>query len=164
MVHAMRKSALVLVTTLLVAACGGPKQEGQGVKSPEELLELQLAQNEQRAASSNSDGSDEYLSEETDEEKRQKFDDVQTERELIRASRSAKTCVGVVTVDGPRGVAKVTLTFANDGNVKSFDINSPFKDTPLGNCILNAMKAVIVPPYVGPEHTMSWDINLDEES
>ncbi|MBX3183971.1 MAG: hypothetical protein KIT72_00480 [Polyangiaceae bacterium] len=154
----MRKTALVLLAALAVAC--GPSYGSQGVKSPDDLLEEQLAEDAKRQPKD--DGSD-YVMEETDEDKRQQFDERQAELELIRAARSAKTCVGVVTADGPRGKAKVTLTFANSGNVKASDISSEFKDTPLGKCILNAMAAVVVPPFVGAEHTLDWDVDLDEE-
>ncbi|MCA9644235.1 MAG: hypothetical protein H6718_06355 [Polyangiaceae bacterium] len=152
----MRKSALLLLAALAVGC--GPSYGAQGVKSPEEILDEQLEEDEKNAANQTDTGGP---TEETDMDKRAKWDKHQSELELIRAARSAKSCVGVVTSEGPQGTAKVTLTFSPDGNVKASDINSPFKDTPLGKCILNAMANVVVPPFSGDDHIVDWDIDLD---
>jgi len=152
------RPALILLAALAYGC--GPSYGPQGIKSPDDLL------NEQLEADKNKQDTDDgsVVTEETDADKRAKFDERQSELELIRAARSAKSCLGVVTVDGPRGTAKVTLTFAVDGNVKASDINSPFKDTPLGKCILNAMTNVIVPPFSGADHTLEWEIDLEDEA
>ena len=79
---------------------------------------------------------------------------------MTRAARSAQTCVGVVSADSPRGKGTVTLTFGNDGHVKKATIAAPFEGTEMGKCALNAMKAVIVPPYKGNEITLDWEVDL----
>lgn len=144
----------------LLAACGGPSSGGQGVKTPEELVEEQerLAEEQDRESKAHqgTSGSDE----ETDLEKKAKFDKKQVELELKRAQRSAESCVGVVTEQGPTGTAKVSLTFSNDGHVKDGTISAPFDGTPVGKCALNAMKAVIVPPFDGSEETVDWEFDL----
>lgn len=93
------------------------------------------------------------------------FDDRQAELEFQRATRSAETCPDVVTGDGgPSGKTSVTVTFALDGSVASATIPPPFEDTRLGNCVLNAYQALIVPPYSGERKVITWDVNLEKKA
>lgn len=148
----------VLGLGVLAVACG-PSYGGQDVKTPDELVaEQEALAAEQEKQSQESGGGGEDV--ETDLEKKKKFDKRQADLELKRAQRSAESCVGVVTEEGPSGNAHVTLVFSNDGSVKEATIGAPFADTAVGNCALRAMKAVIVPPFVGPEETVEWEIDL----
>jgi hypothetical protein len=65
-----------------------------------------------------------------------------------------------VTEKSPKGMAHVTLTFANDGRVKESKIDDVYAEKPVGACVLRAMGSVIVPAYKGSEHTVEWDIDL----
>ncbi len=147
----------ILGTLLLGLIACGPSYGGQGVKTPEEIVEEQ-----ERLADEQAKNTPEYTGEagETDLEKKAKFDKKQTDMELKRAGRSAETCGTVVTEQGPSGTARVTLTFANDGHVKEATIAAPFDGTEVGKCVLNAFKAVIVPRYEGPEERMDWETNV----
>lgn len=98
----------------------------------------------------------------SDAEKGKKFDDSQAEIELKRAARSAETCGGVVE-GGPRGMAKVNLVFGNNGHVKDKSVDSPFAETPVGECVLRAMGAVIVPAFAGPDKPMTWEVDVKEK-
>ena len=90
------------------------------------------------------------------------FDEKQAELEFQRATRSAETCPDVVAGEGvPHGKTSVTVTFALDGSVASATIPPPFQETRLGNCVLNAYQAIIVPPYSGERKVMTWDVNLE---
>jgi hypothetical protein len=90
------------------------------------------------------------------------FDDKQAELEFQRATRSAETCPDVVTGEGaPHGKTAVTVTFALDGSVASASIPPPYEGTRLGNCVLNAYQALIVPPYSGERKVITWDVNLE---
>ncbi len=133
--------------------------EPEPVKTPDQLLAEQeaLAEEDERRRAEQSVPVEE---EETDAEKKKQFDAQQAELQLKQASRSAETCPSVVTEPGPTGVAKVTLVFGNDGHVKEGTIAPPFADTALGKCVLRALNAVIVPPFVGPEVTKDWEVNL----
>jgi hypothetical protein len=87
--------------------------------------------------------------------------------ELQRATRSAETCPGVVVEqekkgEHPRGETKVSISFQEDGTVRQVSIPSPFDGTPLGECVIRAFKAVIVPPYVGGEQIVDWDVSLKD--
>jgi hypothetical protein len=90
------------------------------------------------------------------------FDEKQAELEFQRATRSAETCPEVVSGEGtPHGKTSVTVTFALDGSVAAATIPPPFEGTRLGNCVLNAYQALIVPPYSGERKVITWDVNLE---
>lgn len=148
--------ALALVGALALGC--GPSYGKNEVKTPDQLLEERLAGTDGETGSASVSGE-----EETDADRKRKFDERQAELELKRAQRSAETCVGVVTESGPKGTAKVHLTFGNDGKVKDSKIDPPFDGTALGKCALRAMAAVIVPPYAGDEVTKEWELDLSGE-
>lgn len=148
---------------LLAVACGGASSDGGGVKTPDELIADQerLAEEQERKSKENQKFSSDLNPEETDLEKKAEFDKKQAKLELQRATRSAETCVDAVAEkDQPRGTAKVSITFDNEGHVKTSTITAPFDGTPLGKCVMNAYNAVIVPPYEGPMATIDWDVDL----
>jgi hypothetical protein len=153
----MRTSCLVGAAVLL-GACG-PSMTPEHVNTPDEIVQQQssLAPGPQQA----NEGSDEGYVDESDAEHQKQFDERQADLELKRAARSAETCGGVVE-GGPRGMAKVTLTFQNDGHVKDSSIAPPFAETEVGKCVLRAMAAVVVPNFIGPEKTMEWTVNVTE--
>jgi hypothetical protein len=154
----MRSTVTAFALGLLLVACG--VEEKQDVKSADDWLAEQekeganqLAQEKQRSGSHDEPST-------TEDEKKRQWDDKQADLELRRAGRSAETCPESVTEKAPKGTATVTLVFANDGRVKEAKINSEYEDKPVGNCVLNAMKNVIVPAYTGDEHTVEWDVDL----
>ncbi|HLV68905.1 MAG TPA: hypothetical protein VKY73_23975 [Polyangiaceae bacterium] len=140
----------------------GPSYEGQGAKTPDEILAEQeaLAAEQEKLRR---DPSDYAEVEATDEEKKRAWDEHYAELELKRAARSAETCPESVTEKAPKGKARVTLVFRNDGHVREARIGDPYTETVVGKCVLRAMEAVIVRPYEGPEKTVEWDIDLTGE-
>jgi hypothetical protein len=131
--------------------------EPGGVRTPEQRLqdEEMKAYEAEKAEAARGDDYGEHV--ETDE--REAFDKKQAELELKRASLSARTCVGVVeNKKKPEGVADVSITFNNDGHVREATIGSPYTDTPLGECVLNAYRSVIVPTFREAEYTMGWQL------
>lgn len=159
----MRGVYLAAMAALLLTASCGPSYGGDDVKTPSQIVAEQEqlgAQEQSQEQKSLNDGPDTHIN--TD--KRRPFDKVQTHLELESAGRSASTCVGVVTKPSLEGKATFTITFANDGHVKSASISSPFDGTPLGKCALRAMKAVIVPPFRGSEVTMDFDVELTKKA
>lgn len=90
------------------------------------------------------------------------FDQKQAEMELTRATRSAESCTGVVTDSKERGEATVSIVFNNDGAVSKATVSPPFDGTPLGDCIVNAYKNVIVPPFDESSHAMPWELKLSD--
>jgi hypothetical protein len=160
------KWVFLCALTALAYGCGG--SEGQDVKTPDQLIDEQekLAIEDEKTKKAH--GDDPALGvEETDAEKKREFDQKQVKMELQRATRSAESCPGVVaeqeTKEHPRGEARVTITFVEDGSVKDVNIPSPFDGTAVGDCVKRAYKSVIVPPYSGGDQIMDWDLTLKDE-
>jgi hypothetical protein len=156
----MRKTWSVILGGWALAC--GPSYSGQDVKTPEEIVEEQEklgAEQEQKSEKHQYAGP----VGETELEQKKKWDKKQVELELKRAQRSAETCPTSVPESAPKGTGKVTLTFGNDGHVKSSSIDPPYAETDVGKCVLRAMDAVIVPSFVGPEETVSWEVDLTAE-
>lgn len=162
----MSKPLLSVGAFLLAAssqACG-PSYDEHTIKTPNDRVREQeeLAYQEEQKAR-NKPVTEGAAPEEKD--KPGLFDEKQAELEFQRATRSAETCPEVVTGDGvPHGKTAVTVTFALDGSVASATIPPPFQDTRLGNCVLNAYQAIIVPPYSGERKVMTWDVNLEAKA
>ena len=139
---------------LLLAACGGPDRT---VRSPQERIDEQerLAYEDEKRARENKGTEPEIQV----EEEKKVFDQEQMERELVRATRSAETCTGVVETKH-YGETEVTLVFEEAGTVKEARLQDPYADTPLGSCILRAYEAIIIPPYQGGDQTRTWKLEL----
>jgi hypothetical protein len=164
----MKRHVCLLLLSLSGSGCGGPGSGGQDVKTPDQLIEEQdkLAMEDEKKKKAR--GVDEsYSSEETDSEKKKKFDKKQTKMELQRATMSAESCPGVVYEqegkEHPRGDFKATITFQEDGTVKQITIPAPFDGKPVGDCVMQAYKHVIVPPYTGGEQIVDWDVSLKDK-
>ena len=157
------KRLLLGVSLAALTGCG-ISSEGQGVKTPDELIaeqEAQGAEDEKRRASSGDDYDTDV--DQTDDEKARAWDEKQADLELKRAARSAETCPGSVTEKAPKGTGNVTLVFQPDGHVKSSEIAPPYAETAVGSCVLRAMGAVIVPAYEGAEKTVTWEVDLSKD-
>jgi hypothetical protein len=160
----MRKAILPISSFAIACAAiaCGPSYT-QTVKTPDEIV----AEQEQIAASQEKHKShyDTGAGGELDSEKRKKFDERQSEIEINRAVRSAETCPGVVS-GGPYGEANVSITFNNEGHVIAdrSTIDTQFHDKPIGDCVLRALNAIIVPSYVGTPVTKQLKIKLVAEA
>jgi hypothetical protein len=147
----------------LVAVACGPSMEADHVKTPDELIAEEEAKGaeQMKAQRDGGDYDTDNSSAQTDEDKRRGWDTKQADIEMHRAANSAESCPESVAEKSPKGMAGLTVTFGNDGRVKSATINDPYgEDTAVGKCVLRAMKAVIVPPYQGSEQTLNWEIDL----
>jgi len=145
----------------LSVSCGGGYQ-GDQAKTPSDIVaeEERLAAEDEKEREAYSDAP--TGDEELDVDKKSKFDKRQAKLELQRASRSAATCPGTVEEKAPSPTITVNLTFANDGNVKEATVDGSYADTKIGECVLRAMKAVIVPGYTGNEVQVPWTIEFTE--
>ncbi len=148
----------VLLLLSIVAIGCGPSYT-QTVKSPDEIVNEQEALGAEQIKKTNEH--DTGSGGELDSEKRKKFDERQSDIEVNRAVRSAETCPGVVE-GGPYGEANVAITFKNDGHViaDKSTIDSQYAEKPIGECVLRAMNAVIVPSFVGVPVTKQVKVKL----
>lgn len=172
----MQQRFLGLFALALVACASNEPGE---VKSPDQILaEQEALGDEQLKKEANAPRPD--TSESTSEEKKREWDAKQADLELHRAAHSAETCPDSV-VEGDKAIdpktgkppkgskaptkgkdtkAEVKILFANDGHVKELTVAPPYDENPVGKCVQRALKAVIVPAYVGSEHTEEWVIDL----
>ncbi|HEX4335078.1 MAG TPA: hypothetical protein VH062_04140 [Polyangiaceae bacterium] len=163
----MKRFCIAFAT--LLSACG-PSYGGQDVKTPDQLVDEQdqIEQADEKNKKARGVDDANVGSEETDAEKKREFDRKQVDLELKRATRSAESCPGVVaeqeTKDHPRGDTRVSITFQEDGTVRQVSIPSPFDGTAIGDCVVRAYKAVIVPPYNGGDQIIDWDVSLKDEA
>ncbi len=156
--------AFLLAAPLAAALACGPSYDDRTIKTADDRIREQeeLAyQEELRQRNKPKTGGGELL----ETERPGAFDEKQAELEFQRATRSAETCPEVVMGENmPSGKTSVTVTFALDGSVASATIPPPFEDTRLGNCVLNAYQALIVPPYSGERKVITWDVNLEKKA
>jgi hypothetical protein len=165
----MKRPVCIVLLALSGSGCGPGTGGGQDVKTPEQLVEEQdkIAQEDEKKKKARGGDDLSYAGEETDSEKKRKFDKKQTKLELQRATMSAESCPGVVYEqegkEHPRGEFKATITFQEDGTVKQITIPAPFDGKPVGDCVIQAYKHVIVPPYTGGEQIVDWDVSLKDQ-
>jgi len=172
----MQQRFLGLFALALVACASNEPGE---VKSPDQILaEQEALGDEQLKKEATAPRPD--TSESSSEEKKREWDAKQADLELHRAAHSAETCPDSV-VEGDKNIdpktgkppkgskapskgkdtkANVKITFANDGHVKELNVAPPYDENPVGKCVQRALNAVIVPAYVGSEHTEEWTIDL----
>jgi hypothetical protein len=158
----MRAGWLLSVVGLCVGCGSGFR--GDRAKTPEEIVAEEEAQGAKDAEREKMADTGYTGDEELESDKLGKFDKRQAKMELARAARSAVTCPGSIgkEVELPSQTATVTLTFANEGHVKSASIDSAYADSPIGKCVLRAMENVIVPRYSGAEVTTEWTVDFSE--
>jgi hypothetical protein len=144
-----------------VAAVGcGPSLESDKPKTPDEIIAEEEAKGAEAQKKAHYAGDYAEPTGATEEEKKRQWDDTYAALELRRAARSAETCPESVTEKTPKGKAKVTLNFQNDGRSKDATIEAPYTDTAAGKCVLRAMGAAIVKPFEGPPHTVHYEVDL----
>jgi hypothetical protein len=148
--------------SILLVGCG-PSYGGQDVKTPEEIVEEQerLAEEQDKQSKEHQASSGGGEDTETDLEKRKKFDKRQADLELKRAQRSAETCAGVVTEEGPTGTANVTLTFKR-GHVKTRA--SPHRSRDAGRQQRPRDEVRDRPPFTGSDKTVHGNRRPEGES
>ena len=151
------KRVIIVTVGLALSACGGLSETGQGAKTPEEILEeqLQLAEDDEKNAKD-----DKYADV---EHETVAFDKRQTKMELMRATRSAESCTGVVDgKDEPRGEFNVQVRFEPDGSVHSVSLPSPLDGSKTGDCVKKGYKHVKVPPFDGEAVDVNVEIELTD--
>jgi hypothetical protein len=173
----MQQRYLGLFALALVACASNELGE---VKSPDQILAEQEALGDEQLKKEQTTTKNTDTSGSTEEEKKREWDAKQADLELHRAAHSAETCPDSV-VEGDKNIdpktgkppkgskapskgkdtkAEVKITFANDGHVKELTVSPPYDENAVGKCVQRALNAVIVPAYVGSEHTEEWVIDL----
>jgi hypothetical protein len=153
------KRLVFAVLGVVQVACG-PSFDSEKPKSPDEIVAEQEALGAEQQKKAHNAGDYAEPTGSTEEEKKRQWDDNYAALELRRASRSAETCPESVTEKSPKGKAKVTLLFVNDGHAKDPTVDPPYADTAVGKCILRAMGAVIVKNFEGSPKTIHYEIDL----
>jgi hypothetical protein len=138
----------------------GPSLDSERPKTPDEIVADQEAKGAEQQKKARRPGDYAEPSGSTEEEKKRQWDDAYAALELRRASRSAETCPESVTEKSPKGKAKVSLRFDNDGRAKDPTVDAPYADTAVGKCVLRAMGAVIVKPFEGSPHEVHYEVDL----
>lgn len=158
----MTKQTMV-VAALLVAACGGSQEPD--IMTPEQRLDAQLRLAEEQNAKDDEYNS-RYAASESGAEEAAKFDEASAEHELKRATLSAVECPDTMPPEDLKayrpGTAQLVVTFGNQGEVTDVTIDPAYADTPVGNCVLQAIKPVRIKTFDGPPHKMDWKIELAE--
>ena len=173
----MQQRYLGLLALALVACAESSPGE---VKTPDQILAEQEALGDEQLKKQQASSGTTDVSDSTEEEKKREWDAKQADLELHRAAHSAETCPESV-VEGDKNIdpktgkppkgskpapkskdtkATVSILFANDGHVKTLTVSPPYDENPVGKCVQRALNAVIVPAYVGSEHTEEWVIDL----
>lgn len=76
-------------------------------------------------------------------------------------SSAASSALGCGKSDGPKGVAKVSITFAPSGRVTTATVNGPpFSGTPTGGCIAATFRRATVPPFSGAPVSVSKTVQI----
>lgn len=179
-VPAMQQRYLGLFALALMACMACASNEPGEVKSPDQILAEQEALGDEQLKKERASSGNRDTSGSTEEEKKREWDAKQADLELHRAAHSAETCPESV-VEGDKNIdpktgkppkgskpapkvkdtkATVSILFANDGHVKTLTVSPPYDENPVGKCVQRALNAVIVPAYVGSEHTEEWVIDL----
>lgn len=69
----------------------------------------------------------------------------------------AKSCYA-----GTQGTATVKLTITNDGHVKSVSVSGAFANTPVGECVANAVRGATFPPWDGGPQSFGYNFLLSD--
>jgi len=176
----MQQRYLGLFALALMACVACAESSPGEVKTPDQILAEQEALGDEQLKKERVSKGNTDTSGSTEEEKKREWDAKQADLELHRAAHSAETCPDSV-VEGDKNIdpktgkppkgskaptkgkdtkASVSIVFANDGHVKSLTVSPPYDENAVGKCVQRALNAVIVPAYVGSEHTEEWVIDL----
>ncbi len=166
----MRKVVAVCLFSLfpvVLASCS--KEPERHVKTPQELLDDELAQVDAQRAERPSDSAASSAELEAvalaDEDR---FDEENAEYELKRSSIGARSCPDSFEEEQLKefkpGTAELKVLFANDGRVKQVTMNDLYKDSNVGDCVKRAFSSVQIRSYVGKERSVDWKLELKRES
>jgi hypothetical protein len=89
------------------------------------------------------------------------------ERAFGRAAASAALTTATAAIvahckdaEGPGGRARVEVTLAPTGNVKTVETTAPLAGTPRGACVITQMRHLTVEPYRGGDEIIGLDVTF----
>ncbi len=85
------------------------------------------------------------------------FDRGAASAQLGAAAGGAKGCG---KPDGPKGSAKVQVTFSPSGKATQATVGPPFAGTSVGSCIAGSFRGLSVPPFTGSPVTVSKTVTI----
>lgn len=85
------------------------------------------------------------------------FDRGAASAQLGAAAGGAKACG---KPDGPKGSAKVQVTFSPSGKATQATVGPPFAGTAVGSCIAGSFRGLSVPPFTGSAVTVSKTVTI----
>lgn len=85
------------------------------------------------------------------------FDRGAASAQLGGAAGAAKGCA---KPDGPKGSAKVQVTFSPSGKATQATVGPPFAGTSVGSCIAGSFRGLSVPPFTGSAVTVSKTVTI----
>lgn len=94
------------------------------------------------------------------------YDKDAVEAQLKRAARQVKSGCGSASGDdgqqtGPWGSTKASVVLGRNGHVKQVTVPDPYNGKPVGDCVINAFKKLIFPPYAGSSDVVvDWDVEI----
>lgn len=157
------KNLTLVLSALVVVACGGPQE--RGVMSQEDRLNEQLALADEQNQKE-TEYNERFSAAETDDEEAAKFDQANAEYELKRATLSAADCPNTFPPESLKGykpgTANLSIVFGNQGEVSEVTIDPVYAETPVGNCVLQAIRPVRIKTFTGPPETVEWQVELPE--
>jgi hypothetical protein len=65
---------------------------------------------------------------------------------------------------GPRETARVDIVFMPNGHVEQVKLSPPHAGTPIGDCITQAYKSAIVPPFKGDPVTVDRTLDFTKKA
>ena len=86
--------------------------------------------------------------------------DMEYIKDMLRRSADQAAKCDNSEVQGPRDVARVTVSFRPNGHISEIVVSSPHEGTAMGECIRRAFDGVIVTSWEG-EETVTIDREVD---
>lgn len=79
---------------------------------------------------------------------------------MARVQPKVRACAAEHEVEGPGNVVDVRFTVAPSGRVSAAKLAGKYKGTPVGNCVLEAVKELTFPSFVGEPQSVSYPLPL----
>ncbi len=154
--------SLISFVSLSLFACS--KEPERHVKTPDELLEEELAKADQAGQRNQGSSATQKELDDAALADGDRFDEENAEYELKRSSIGARSCPDSFSeeqLEGFKpGTAELKVYFANDGQVTKVELGEAYADTMVGDCVERAFSSAQIRPFVGEEEAVDWKVEL----